>query len=209
MLLGTDCALCAASDGPVCPACATRLHRADPIPSAHPPLSALVRYEDRGRDLVTTLKYRNGRRLVRPLGPLLAELAAPHRADVVAWVPASRSGRRRRGFDQGRLLARATARGLGLPALSLLGRGPGPPQTHRSAAARRVGPRLVARRAGRGRVVLVDDVITTGTTMVVAAAALRGVGWHPVAGVAVAATPRRPASVRAGPEPAPSSRTGA
>lgn len=152
---------------------------------------ALVRYEGGGRDLVTALKYRQGRHLVRPLGPLLADLAAGCRADLVTWVPASRTGRRERGFDQGRLLARSTARSLRLPARRLLWRGGGPPQTGRSGVDRRLGPRLEARRPGRGRVLLVDDVITTATTMALAAAALRRGGWRPVLGIAVAATPRR------------------
>jgi adenine/guanine phosphoribosyltransferase-like PRPP-binding protein len=39
-------------------------------------------------------------------------------------------------------------------------------------------------------VILVDDVVTTGTTLMVAAAALRAAGWQPVLGLAVAATPR-------------------
>lgn len=191
MLLIAGCALCVAPQGPICADCARRLRRSDPLPPTDPPSRALVRYEGVGRELVTTLKYRNGRRLVAPLGPLLADLAAGVDADVVTWVPASRTGRRRRGFDQSRLLARSMARSAGLRPRGLLRRAPGPPQTGRTAVDRCLGPRLAPRRSGPGRVVLVDDVITTGTTLTVAAAALRDGGWQPVLSLAIAATPRR------------------
>jgi len=190
MLLAAGCVLCEAPQGPVCASCAARLHRAGPLPQGDPPARALLGYEGAGRELVTCLKYRNGRPLVGPLGRLLAELAGDVDAEVVTWVPASRAGRRHRGFDQGRLLARATARSAGLGVAGLLRRGPGPSQTGRPAADRRLGPALTAPRSGRGRVIIVDDVITTGSTLRVAAVALRRAGWQPVLGLSVAATPR-------------------
>lgn len=191
MLLACGCALCEASEGPICTGCVEQFRPAGPLPPTDPPNRALVRYEGLGRELVTTVKYRNGRRLVGPLGALLADLAGDVPADAVTWVPASPAGRRERGYDQGRCLARAMARCARLRLLPLLRRAPGPAQTGRPAVERHLGPRLTARRSGSGRVVLVDDVITTGTTLEVATAALRGAGWHPVLGVAVAATPRR------------------
>ena len=191
MLLGAGCLLCEGRHGPVCAPCAARLPRAGPLSLDDPPARALLRYEGAGRELVTCLKYRNGRPLVRPLGRLLADLAGDVDAELVTWVPASPAGRRHRGFDQGRLLARAMARPAGLGVAGLLRRGPGPSQTGRPAADRRRGPALTAPRSGPGRVIVVDDVITTGSTLRVAAMALRGAGWRPVLGLSVAATPRR------------------
>ena len=121
MLLAAGCVLCEAPQGPVCASCAARLHRAGPLPQGDPPARALLGYEGVGRELVTCLKYRNGRPLVGPLGRLLAELAVDVDAEVVTWVPASRAGRRHRGFDQGRLLARATARSAGLGVAGTMG----------------------------------------------------------------------------------------
>ena len=90
------------------------------VRGSDPTIRALFRYDGTGREIVTTLKYRGGRRLVGPLGRALASLVTEVDAEVVTWVPASRSGRRERGFDQGRLLARSVARASGRRARCLL-----------------------------------------------------------------------------------------
>ena len=99
------------------------------------------------------------------------------------------------------LLARAkriadeVARRLGGSAEPLLTRRNGPALTGKSAAQRRGGPRLSARRVDRAyplsgqTVLVVDDVITTGATLRAAAATLRSQGAHHVFAVAAAYTP--------------------
>jgi predicted amidophosphoribosyltransferase len=141
--------------------------------------------------LVARLKYRNARSALRWLALSMAALVDPTAVDLVTWVPTTGDRRRQRGFDQAELLARAVARRLGLPCRRLLVRGSGPPQTGRSLADRRVGPVLAAsrRRVPAARVLLVDDVITTGTTITVAASALRTAGFAHVCVVAAARTP--------------------
>jgi predicted amidophosphoribosyltransferase len=154
----------------------------------------LLSYEGGGRELVARLKYRNARSTVRWLAVNMAALVDAGDVDLVTWVPTTTDRRRRRGFDQAELLARAVARQLGRPCRPLLTRGAGPPQTGRSSLERRAGPTLAARpsRAG-GRVLLVDDVVTTGTTIAVAAHALRVAGFAHVSVVAAARTPlKRP-----------------
>jgi ComF family protein len=150
---------------------------------------AVLSYEGAGRDLVARVKYRNARSTLRWLAVQMAGLVDPRDVDVVTWVPTTTDRRARRGFDQAELLARAIARRLHRPCRRLLVRGAGPPQTGRSLPERRAGPRLHATRTCEGqRVLLVDDVITTGTTVEMAARALRAKGVQRVQAVAAART---------------------
>jgi predicted amidophosphoribosyltransferase len=108
--------------------------------------------------------------------------------DVVTWAPTVRRRVRRRGFDQARLLARAVARELGVSARRLLVRADGPSQTGRSRLARLAGPRFRPVGRPRGRVLLVDDVITTGATLSAAAEVLLASGSGAVVGLVAART---------------------
>ena len=151
---------------------------------------ALLAYDDAGRDLVARLKYRNARSALRWLVVSMAVLVRSMSFDAVTWVPTTRVRRRDRGFDQAELLARGVARQLQVPCRSLLARAHGPPQTGRSAPERRVGPGLAPRGARLpAHVLLVDDVVTTGTTVAVAARALRAGGVRRVSVLAAARTP--------------------
>ncbi|MEZ5341750.1 MAG: phosphoribosyltransferase family protein [Acidimicrobiales bacterium] len=115
--------------------------------------------------------------------------AAPMRLDytAVTWVPASPEQKRRRGFDQGRILARGVGRQLQIPTRSLLRRS-GAPQTGQSRAERLLGPDLYARRRTQGAVLVVDDVVTTGASLRRAAMVLVQSGAHRVDAVVFAAT---------------------
>jgi predicted amidophosphoribosyltransferase len=152
---------------------------------------ALLAYEDAGRDLIARLKYRNARSSVRWLVVLMASLVRTLRVDVVTWMPTTSTRRYERGFDQAQLLARGIARELHVPCRRLLLRSPGPPQTGRSLADRRRGPLLRAPPGPRvpAHVLLVDDVITTGTSVSIAARELRRAGAARVTVVAAARTP--------------------
>lgn len=101
--------------------------------------------------------------------------------DAVVAVPIPAWRRWRRGFCQGERLARGVAAATGLPEVSLLRRTAGPAQVGQRAAARRrlpVSTFLVREVDLPERVLLVDDVRTTGATLHAAARALkrRGVG---------------------------------
>lgn len=197
MLLPRSCPICRRAGPAPCPACIAALDRA---PSLPPPTGvdrchAVVAYDGAGRELVARLKYRNSRGALPWLAAAMAGAAHggadARRFDVVTWVPTTRARRRQRGFDQAELLARAVSRRLRLPCRALLVRGDGPPQTGRPLELRRTGPVLSARRSVPAAVLVVDDVVTSGSTVAVAARVLRGAGARRVDVVAAARTPPR------------------
>jgi predicted amidophosphoribosyltransferase len=192
VFLPTSCPVCGAQGPAPCTQCAAQLRRAPalPAPVGVDGCAALLAYEGAGRELVARLKYRNARASVPFLARGMAALVVPGEVDVVTWAPTTPARLRTRGFDQARLLARALAGQLGLPCRPLLRRTPGPAQTGRDAVARHAGPEFAARRLLQGeRVLLVDDVVTTGATVSAAARALRRAGSGGVRVVAAARTP--------------------
>jgi predicted amidophosphoribosyltransferase len=191
VLLAVTCPVCGALGGAPCTACTARLRPAPPLPV--PPgldrCAAVLAYEGAGRELVARFKYRNQRAALPRLARAMAARTGGALADAVTWVPTVPGRRRRRGFDQAELLARAVARRLGVPCRRLLRRGPGSPQTGRPLATRRRGPALEAVGTVPPRVLIIDDVVTTGATLTAAAAALRRVGAAEVSALAAARTP--------------------
>ncbi|MDQ3304767.1 MAG: ComF family protein [Actinomycetota bacterium] len=202
MLLTVTCPVCGAAGRAPCASCAALLH---PAPALPPPPGvdaclALLAYEGAGRELVARLKYRNHRAVLPGLAAAMASLVVepgtPMAIDVVTWAPTTASRRRQRGFDHAELLARAVAGHLRRPCARLLSRRPGPPQTGRPLAERGQGPRLVARRWLAGAaVLLVDDVVTSGSTVRASAVALRSAGASSVVVLAAARTPQPGAGV--------------
>jgi len=195
MLLPTRCPVCHAIGPAPCAGCVAGLRRAPPAPSPAGLSScrSLLRYDGPGRTLVTRFKYGNARDALPWLADALAGLVDAGRVDAVTWVPTTPARRRERGFDQSELLASRVAARLGRPAVALLGRRAGPPQTGRTRAERLQPPCFVPRRrAGPGtpaRVLLVDDVMTTGATLGAAARALLRAGVGECHGLTVARTP--------------------
>ncbi len=145
---------------------------ADPPPFRR--ARALFVYEGGVPKLVLRLKYSHAFWLAPALGRAMAAAAwseGIRDADLVVPVPLTARRMCRRGYNQAGLLGRAAARALGIPldaaALRRV-RDPGP-QDHHGRQARRdrvrgcFEVRAAARVAGR-RVLLVDDVVTTGAT---------------------------------------------
>ena len=192
MLLLAACPACGAPGSGPCPACLALVHPPPP-PPVPPPLAelhALLAYEGPARELVARLKYRNVRAAAGWLAAGMAELVDPAGIDVVTWAPTTALRRGHRGFDQAELLARRIAAAWGRPCRSLLHRGPGPPQTGRTAVERSRGPSFLPRGTVPGwRVALVDDVVTTGATLGAAGRALRAAGAGSLVGLAAAHRP--------------------
>ena len=143
-------------------------------------------------------KYRGLRGLGRPLAALLAPLLATaldHYPDVaLVPTPLHSHRRRERGFDQCRQLAVLAAREAGLPVLvDVLVRRRATGQqascpVDGNARRRNVATAFVARspRSDRpGRLILLDDLVTTGATLAAAGEAVTRAGWEVVSLVAL------------------------
>jgi ComF family protein len=191
--------------GPCCPRCALPL----PAPATgpcgaclkRPPPFAICRagfrYEDPLPALIGGLKFRDRFNLIRLLGRLLAdELAglADGRPDVLVPVPLHPRRLRERGYNQSLELARVIGGRLGLP----MDAGccervrATPPQAALDEKARRRNIRgaFTARADLAGRhVAIIDDVVTTGSTVGELARALLRAGCVRVDVWALARTP--------------------
>ena len=138
-------------------------------------------YEGALRELIHLFKYAGMRPLAAPLGELLsAALPRQDRFDLVVPVPLHWRRRWSRGFNQSELLARLTARRCGIAMRNVLRRTRATgAQAGLSNSRRRrnVADAFRARESVAGRrVLLVDDVLTTGATANACAAALKQIG---------------------------------
>jgi ComF family protein len=185
------CARCAAAlvalEPPWCERCGLPAERpVERCPGCPPASIASARapflYEGPAREAVLRLKFSGWRTVAAALAAAMAA-AAPRRVDVVTWVPLARGRLAERGYDQALALARPLARRLGTPCRALLRRTvETPPQARRGARERRdaLAGAFVAVRSPPARVLLVDDVLTTGATAGACAGALPRAGAREV-----------------------------
>ena len=137
------------------------------------------RYGGPARGLVRNLKYRGVTRLAEPMGRQMAsafEGLRPAEVDWVTPVPMHPRRVRRRGWNHALLLAEQVARRLEVPLVEALARTRNTPQQAKLSDAGRLrnldGAIALTRDVAGKRVLLVDDVCTTGATANVCAAAL-------------------------------------
>jgi ComF family protein len=183
------CGLPAAFETPVCEACKG-------VDFAFETARAPLRYEGVGKEVVHALKYRDQTPVVERLAaPLLAGAVARTfengRFDAVVPVPLHRSRLRRRGFNQAALLARGLATRINTPVSDTLQVVRSTrDQVDLSAAERRenVAGAFSARARARGRLLVVDDVFTTGATTNACAASLLRAGAAEVHAVTLCRT---------------------
>ncbi len=155
------------------------------------------RYTGPLRSVIQAYKFDGIKRLAPYLGQRLLETfeAEFHdrKLDGIVPVPLHRSRRRERGFDQTLLLARYLSRQSGVPVWRAVRRTRATrPQVGLSRAGRRENVRGAfasspGRRALSGaRILILDDILTTGSTMEEVARVLRAAGAEWLGGLAVA-----------------------
>jgi len=153
-------------------------------------------YSTEMRQVIHELKFAGRRPLVQLLAPLLAnvffESWQREDFDFITYIPLHPGRRRERGFNQAELLGRALAQIAGLPELRILRRAAATQsQVGLSNAQRLENVRNVFRcthinRVEGKRILLIDDVMTTGATVASAAEALIDAGAEKVSVLTVA-----------------------
>jgi ComF family protein len=185
---------------PVCKVCGLPVEQGRICPQSlqHPlhvdGIRSVATYEDSLGEAIRRFKYGYMRDLAPVLGDLLVAFwhANPIPVDVIVPVPLHRRRLRERGYNQSALLAIHLGRAVGLPVLcdALQRNRHTMSQVHLGWRERRenvanafscVDQRLAAR-----RVLLVDDVCTTGSTLEACGVALRAGGARSVHALTVA-----------------------
>lgn len=214
LVVPQSCAGCGLSGSRLCATCAAALAgiadeplgrtTPSPVPVGFPVAATAAAYDGVVRAALVAHKERGRLGLVRPLGRALA--AAVIRLDppagvVLVPVPSARAAVRARGHDHARRLARAAAEELtaaGRPARALPLLSPARAVADQAGlgsarrAANLAGALTAVRNVSGLVVVIVDDLVTTGATLVEAARALAAAGAQVHGAATVAATQRRP-----------------
>jgi len=214
LLLPQRCLACARPGAQVCDGCRSDLRRIGPplcarcgAPTAWPVercrecagrrlafarARAAVEYDDPVRRVVAAWKERGLRRIGAWTAEIVVETLTRPEVLCIVHVPPDRERRLKRGHHAAAGLARELGARWELPVEPLLVRArPSTPQRGLDDAARRRNVAGAFRaRAAPGRVLLVDDVYTTGATVNAAASALRKAGARRVEVVTFARTIR-------------------
>ncbi|MBQ3356758.1 MAG: ComF family protein [Oscillospiraceae bacterium] len=154
-------------------------------------------YEDYVVDSIHRFKFGGMQHYAQVYGRLIAMLLLRSKVefDVLTWVPISGKRRKKRGYEQAYLIAKTVAAELHCACVPTLKKvRDNPPQSLQKSAAKRRGNVLNAYRAVhperfRGkRVLLIDDIITTGATLSECSKVLRMAGAVQVECATLAAT---------------------
>lgn len=151
-------------------------------------------YEGVVRSSIIRYKFHGCSFYAKTYGRMVAAKLQNCPAEVVTWVPVNRYRRMVRGYDQAELLAREVAGHLGLPCQKLLKKDRRPKQSGIHGIAARKANVSGAFHLCNGvsvlgkRILLIDDVCTTGATMEEAAMILKLAGAAELYGAVVAHT---------------------
>ncbi|HEV8598470.1 MAG TPA: phosphoribosyltransferase family protein [Gemmatimonadales bacterium] len=161
--------------------------------------------DDSARRAVHLLKYEGWWRVSESMATAICRWLSFERGIALIPIPLGAARLRSRGYNQSAVLAEALAKRLGVPVASavLTRSRETTTQTALTPEARRanLAGAFVARTRAPARSVLVDDVFTTGATLLEAATALLAAGAETVSGVTFARAARPLAGAAAAPDP--------
>jgi ComF family protein len=169
----------------LCPVCAKDMEKHQAGASAAGAFAALsaYRYDGAAVKLVRRYKYGGDKWLGAFMADAIIESVDLSAVDIVCHVPLHDKRRKSRGFDQAEELAKRISQITGKPHIPALRRiRHTKTQTKLSAAQRQENMRGAFACTGRinGRVLLIDDVLTTGATTAECAAVLTAAGAEAV-----------------------------
>ncbi len=131
-------------------------------------------YEGDVREALLRYKFQRATGYAEPFGKLLAECIEEYidsEVDIISWVPLSKKRYRERGYDQAKLLAQVVSREVGIPCVAVLKkvRNTKPQSRTGSGEKRRANISgaytVIDVNAVKGkRILLIDDIVTTGST---------------------------------------------
>ena len=137
------------------------------------------RYEGAIKKLVRGLKYERKKSAVAVLAPLLDDLLPYfHKPPLVSYAPTTTARHRQRGYDHAAMLARELAKIRGwefAPTLVRLDQSRQVGSSRKERISNKIEYRVCTEVKDR-TILLVDDVVTTGSTLELAAKSLRGAG---------------------------------
>lgn len=156
-----------------------------------------VDYDGNAVDIVRRLKYGNARYLVEPMSEYLLDvlLMSDWQAKCITFVPTERSRRRKRGYNQAELLAKSLSARIDLPYVTLLEKVKktvNQAKLYRSARMENLKDSFVAVGKPPDHIILIDDVMTTGSTLNECAKTLKKAGAKIVYALTFASVPERP-----------------
>lgn len=160
---------------------------------------AALSYAGKVREALIRYKFQGFRFYAEELGDILSRCIDRNLAgqyDLITWIPVSRKRRRKRGYDQAMLLAYRAAENLNVPVERLLEKPVDNPaqsgltdRVERQANVQGVYRAVNPERITGKRILLIDDVITTGATIEEAGRILLDAGAKEVIGAALARPP--------------------
>ncbi len=198
-----QCASCKRAGTILCTTCFAQLQPATPLPykrgwAALQGLVAVNVYQGSLRNCIHALKYNGVVRLAEPLGGLLAQTYLNYgmQADMLVSVPLHTERYKQRGYNHAHLLASACASRIGVPlkddvlirsratnaqvGLNALDR------KQNVAGAFSIAPNYTTTHIYGRRIIIVDDVCTTGATLDACASTLLQAGTSSVWGLVLA-----------------------